>query len=192
MSDRQETHAYEQAKQRAQEAWRSCLDGDVYHAQELLLRTRTEVKRLGGDLPILSHFEGGDSGKSASFVTRSYAEAEAWGWLEMASGLYQLQRDRPGASLMHFKRAWRIWRPWSTLAADEIRKLNAARERVRAALWLSASWSRMTSERAARVAEAVWRAALSDIARLDAGDLLAETTRQQSQLPPMPETDHEF
>jgi len=117
MSDRQETYIYEQAKLRAQEAWKSCLDSDVYHAQELLLRTRTEIKRLSGDLPLMGHFEDDDGGKSASFITRTYAEAEAWGWLEMASGLYQLQRDRPGASLVHFKRAWRIWRPWSTQAA---------------------------------------------------------------------------
>jgi len=46
----------------------------------------------------------------------------------------------------------------------------------------------MTSERAAHAAEAVWRAAISEIERLDAGDLLAETMQQQSQLPPMPHT----
>lgn len=188
MRDKQEEPAYEQAARRAQEAWQACLSGDVYYAQELLLRTRTEVKRLGGDLPILGHFEHGDGGKSTSFVTRSYAEAEAWGWLEMASGLFQLVRERPGTSLVHFKRAWRIWRPWSTLAPDDASRLMAARERVRAALWLSAGWSRMTGERAAHASEAVWRAALSEIARIDAGDLLTETTKQQAQLPAMPGT----
>jgi hypothetical protein len=185
MPDIHDENIYEQAKLRARQAWLVGLNGDMHRAQELLLRTRTEVKRLSGDLPLLGHFEGGDSGKSASLVTRTYAEAEAWGWLEMASGLYQLLRDRPGASLVHFKRAWRIWRPWSTLASDEARQLNAARERVRAALWLSACWSRMTSERAARATEAIWRAALSEIARLDASDLLVETTRQQAQFPPV-------
>src|SRR5947207_10151693 len=130
MAEKQEDKAYEQAMERAQEAWLACLNGDVDHAQELLLRTRTEVKRLSGDLPILGRIESGDNSKSASFVTRTYAEAEAWGWLEMASGLFQLLRDRPGTGLMHFKRAWRIWRPWSTLALDERQRLNAARERV--------------------------------------------------------------
>ncbi len=181
MQNTHEEGDYEPVMLRAQEAWEAGLHGDVDHAQELLLRTRTEIKRLSGDLPLLSHFESGSEGKSASLITRTYEEAEAWGWLEMASGLYQLRRERPGASLVHFKRAWRIWRPWNTLATDEARRVHAARERVRAALWLSASWSHMTSERAAHAAQAIQRAALSEIERLHADDLLAETVQQQSQ-----------
>ena len=122
----------------------------------------------------------------APFATRRFDEAQAWGWLELASGAYQLQRERPAAALVHFKRAWRIWRPWGTDTIKETEQLEARREKTRAGLWLGEAWARVMSDRAPQATHAVLRAALAEIARIQAYDLLQETLMQQATLPPAP------
>jgi hypothetical protein len=102
------------------------LQRDEHLARELLMYTRNELKRFTGDLPIVGHV-----GKDAPFLTGTFAEAQTWGWLEFVSGVYQLWRARPGAAIVHFKRAWRIWRPWNTNASQESEQLEARREKVR-------------------------------------------------------------
>ena len=119
------------------------------------------------------------------FVGAGYA-IRAWGWLELASGAYQLQRERPAAALVHFKRAWRIWRPWGTDTIKETEQLEARREKTRAGLWLGEAWARVMSDRAPQATHAVLRAALAEIARIQAYDLLQETLMQQATLPPAP------
>lgn len=179
---------YSDARMKGQEAFRLCLEGKLDDAQGMLHITRTGLKALSGDLPIVGY--GGDAedvGDSENirdrrFATRSFQEAQAWGWLELASGVFQLVRGWPGGSLVHFLRAWRIWRPWTVGTGGTVRE-DALRERVRARLWLGESWSRIMSERAEYAAKAVLRAALTEIARIKAKDLLAETIAQQALLP---------
>lgn len=185
---------YCDAKMKSQEAFRLCLEGELDDAQGILHHTRMRLKGISGDLPIVGYGgvedDGGDAGDSDDahdrrFATRSFLEAQAWGWLEMASGVFQLVRGWPGGSLVHFLRAWRIWRPW-TINTDGLEKLEAIRERVRASLWLGEGWSRIMSERAEFAANAVLRAALTEMARIEAKGLLAETIAQQSLLPAAP------
>ena len=182
---------YIDARTKGQEAFRLCLLGELDNAQGMLHIARTGLKGLSGDLPIVAYGgdvdDAGDSEdtRDSRFATRSFREAQAWGWLELASGVFQLVRGWPGGSLVHFLRAWRIWRPWTT-GADSSEKQEAIRERVRASLWLGEGWSRIMSERAEHAAQAVLRAALKEIARIAAMDLLAETIAQQSLLPPAP------
>ena len=107
----QET-TYQNAALLAQEAFHECLTGDIYAAQELLLRIRNALKRLSGDLPIVGYDTLIHESSDPPFMTQSLEEAQAWGWLEIASGAYKLVENHPGASMVHFKRAWRIWRPW--------------------------------------------------------------------------------
>lgn len=167
---------YIAALNRAKEAFQAGLQGDTNRAQELLWHTRNELKRLSGDLPIVGRDENAD----APFATRRFEEAQAWGWLELAAGMHQLSKEHPGAALVHFKRAWRIWRPWST------EQIEARREKTRAALWLGEAWARVMGERASHAAQAILRAALTEIVRLQAQDLLQETLAQQAKLPPAP------
>ncbi len=179
---------YETARVRAREALQLCLTGERSEAESLLHQVRTRLKRISGDLPIARH-SGADpfTGESPgmALATRSFTEARAWGWLELASGVFQLARERPGASLMHFSRAWRIWRPWCK-SRETTEQQEALRERVRASLWLGEAWARFVDERTERAANAVLRAALSELANLDANDLFQETIEQQSLLPPAP------
>lgn len=182
---------YYDASMKSQEAFRLCLVGELDYAQGILHDTRTRLKGLSGDLPIVGY--GGDAGDEGDFedahdrhfATRSLQEAQAWGWLELASGVFQLMRGWPGGSLVHFLRAWRIWRPW-TIGVDGTVKEEAIRERVRVSLWLGEGWSRIMSERAEHAANAVLRAALTELARIEAKDLLAETISQQLVLPAAP------
>src|SRR5262245_56624410 len=146
MTDMQQ-NAYEEARIRAKEAFQVCLQGDAYLAQRFLLRTRNELKRLSGDLPIVRHNASQDDQVNTPFTTRTFEEAQSWGWLEMATGAYQLMRDRPGAALVHFKRAWRIWRPWAMKATIDQQNQEARRERARAGLWLGEAWARIMNER---------------------------------------------
>ena len=182
---------YIDARTKSLEAFRLCLEGEPDEAQAILHITRTGLKGLSGDLPIVGHAgdaegtEYSEGARNSRFATKSFLEAQAWGWLELASGVFQLVRGWPGGSLVHFLRAWRIWRPW-TLSADGPEKQEALRERVRASLWLGEGWSRIMSERAEHAAQAVLRAALSEITRIEAMDLLSETIAQQSLLPPAP------
>jgi hypothetical protein len=169
------------ALNRVREAFQACLQRDEHLAQELLMYTRNELKRFTGDLPIVGH-----AGKDAPFLTGTFAEARAWGWLEFVSGAYQLWRERPGAALVHFKRAWRIWRPWNTNASQEAEQLEARREKVRAGLWLGEAWARVMSDRASQASNAILRAALTELDRIQAQDLLQETLAQQATLPPAP------
>ncbi len=177
-------HTYEEACIYAQEAFQACLNGERVHAQELLLLTRNVLKHLGGDLPIVGHDqeEEGDT----PFATRTFIEAQAWGWLEFAAGVFQMIKERPGSGLVNFKRAWRIWRPWVTEGENEGQRTEARRERIRASLWLGEAWARIMSDRAPQMTTAVFRAALADLARFQSDDLLAETLRQQEQLSPAP------
>jgi hypothetical protein len=178
--------SYEDARIRAREAFQRCLEGELAQAQEQLQRARTQLKRLDGDLPIARYSQGQAIVSDAPFVTYSIEQARAWGWLEMASGVYQLTQQHPGAGLVHFKRAWRIWRPWSMEASDEGRRAEARHERLRASLWLGESWARTISDRARQVADAVLRAALRELTQNEANALLQETIQQQKQLPPAP------
>jgi len=132
------------ARMKSQEAFRLCLEGEVDDAQGVLHHTRMRLKGISGDLPIVGYGgkgdddgEAGDSddARDRRFATRSYLEAQAWGWLELASGVFQLVRGWPGGSLVHFLRAWRIWRPW-TVEMEGPEKQEAIRERVRSSLWL--------------------------------------------------------
>ncbi len=165
-------HTYEEACIYAQEAFQACLNGERVHAQELLLLTRN----------VLKHLEEGDT----PFATRTFIEAQAWGWLEFAAGVFQMIKERPGSGLVNFKRAWRIWRPWVTEGENEGQRTEARRERIRASLWLGEAWARIMSDRAPQMTTAVFRAALADLARFQSDDLLAETLRQQEQLSPAP------
>lgn len=184
------TLSFPHAEQLAREAFHLCLTHNIYHAQELLLRTRNELKRLSGDLPIVGHepvYENTDATVNdgdVPFLTRSFEEARAWGWLELASGTDKLVQDRPGTSLVHFKRAWSIWRPWSMEKTNEAIAYEATRERIRAGFWLGEAWSRFMSDRAEPAANAVLRAALAELARSNFPSLLEETISQQSALPP--------
>ena len=181
-----------EAKQQAQEALELALYGETERAYSQLYVTRTLLKRLSGDLPIIGR--GGDETNSGgeiqstqhtAFSTRSIDEARAWGWLELATGVLQLVQARPGASLMHFSRAWRVWRMWNR-ERNPTEEQEIRREGVRARLWLGEAWARSFSDRAQRVADAVLRAALAEIARLQAEDVLQETMRQQALLPAPP------
>ncbi|MEO8970960.1 MAG: hypothetical protein ABI406_05075 [Ktedonobacteraceae bacterium] len=58
------------------------------------------------------------------------------------------------------------------------------RERIRARLWLGEALARSMSDRAERSAKAILRAALKEIERVNAHDLLQETIAQQALLPP--------
>jgi hypothetical protein len=173
----------------AQEAFQLCLQGELYHALEVLHRTRNHLKALSGDLPIVGRSSletDSPDHPDMHFITRSFVEAQAWGWLEFASGVFKLMQDRPGGSLVHFTRAWRIWRPWSMERESRNRaeREEARRERTRAGLWLGEAWARCLSERTLHTASAVLRAALAEIERIDAYDLLQETISQQTVLPP--------
>src|SRR5438105_5157124 len=151
---------YENAKTLAQEAFQLCLQSELYHALEVLQRTRNHLKALSGDLPIVGHSTpetDGPDHPDMHFITRSFAEAQAWGWLEFTSGVFKLMQERPGGSLVHFTRAWRIWRPWS-MEGDRRGKREsdeAKRERVRASLWLGEAWARCIGDRAFHSASAV-------------------------------------
>ncbi len=172
---------YIHALNRVQEAFQACLRHDEHHAQELLQHTRNELKRYTGDLPIVGH-----AGKDVPFLTNTFVEAQAWGWLEFVSGAYQLWRERPGAALVHFKRAWRIWRPWNTSASQAAEQLEARREKVRAGLWLGEAWARVMSDRAPQTSQAILRTTLVELQRIQVLDLLQETLTQQATLPPAP------
>ena len=95
--------AYKDMELLAQEAFHLSLTGDIYHAQELLLRVRNALKRLSGDLPIVGYNALMSDSVDTPFVTQSLEEARAWGWLEIASGAFRLVENRPGASMVHFK-----------------------------------------------------------------------------------------
>ena len=176
---------YKSAELLAQEAFHLCLTGDIYHAQELLLRIRNALKRLSGDLPIVGYDTLIHESSDTPFVTQSLEEAQAWGWLEIASGAFQLVGNHPGASMVHFKRAWRIWRPWgmATGNTSEERQV-ACSGRVRAGLWLGEAWARFMSDRAQSNAQAILRASLIELNRLGSSQLLQETIEQQRHLPP--------
>lgn len=180
---------YNNAWQLAQQAFQLALHNEPYHAQELLLSVRNELKRVSGDLPIIG-FVGYtrtlEESTDQPFVTQSIAEARAWGWLELASGVYKLVEQRPGSSLVHFTRAWRIWRPWSMHAQgiEQAQMDEARHERVRAGLWLGEAWARFMSDRAEHAARAVLRASLAELERIGARDVLHETIEQQRLLPP--------
>ncbi|HEX6478542.1 MAG TPA: hypothetical protein VF043_06840 [Ktedonobacteraceae bacterium] len=169
----------------AQEALQLCLEGKTDFAQGILFSVRTKLKELSGDLPLSGRGRATDEANGSHFATQTFAEAKAWGWLELASGVLQLVRARPGASMVHFSRAWRIWRPWSK-GAESAEKLEAMRERIRASLWSGEAWARFSSDRAERAANAIVRAAFSELSHIDAGDLLRVTIEQQLLLPPAP------
>ncbi|HLJ35502.1 MAG TPA: hypothetical protein VKU38_17740 [Ktedonobacteraceae bacterium] len=176
------------ATARAQKAMQACLYGNVLLAQEILLQLRNELKRQSGDLPIVSHErEPADiTSKERAFLTQSFAETQAWGWLELASGIVQLVLERPGTGMMYFSRAWRIWRlpSLSRAGLEGVEQQEAVRERIRARLWLGEAWARSMSDRAERSAKAILRAALAELERLNAHDILYETIAQQALLPP--------
>ncbi len=182
--------SFSHAEELAHEAFQLCLAQDIHFAQELLLRSRTELRRLSGDLPIVGHEATFDDPyitldtEESPFLTRTFDEACAWGWLELATGVFKLMQDRPGTSLVHFKRAWRIWRPWGMAKVDDEIVLKAVRERIRAALWLGEAWARFMSDRAEPAAHAVLRAAIAELERIEDSALLQETIDQQSTLPP--------
>ena len=182
--------SFSHAEELAREAFQICLAQDIYHAQELLFRSRNELRRLSGDLPIMGHDATSyDTDaildvEESPFLTRTFDEARAWGWLELATGVFKLMQDRPGTSLVHFKRAWRIWRPWERAKVDVEIVHEAIRERIRAGLWLGEAWARFMSDRAEPAAHAVLRAALTKLERIEDATLLQETISQQSTLPP--------
>ncbi len=178
-------HGYKNAARMAQEAFHLCLTGDIYHAQELLLRIRNALKRLSGDLPIVGYEAPVHESSDTPFMTQSFEEAQAWGWLEIASGTYKLVENLPGTSMVHFKRAWRIWRPWGMPTGNTtVEQQEARSERVRAGLWLGEAWARFMSDRAQSNAQAILRASLSELSRLGQTQLLQETIEQQRHLPP--------
>jgi hypothetical protein len=176
-------HTYEEARIRAQEAFQACIEGERFRAQELLLLTRNELKHLSGDLPIVGHNRELDDRQDTPFATQIFVEAQAWGWLEFATGVFQMVKERPGSALVNFKRAWRIWRPWVAEGEGEAQRLEARRERIRASLWLGEAWARIMSDRAPQMTAAVFRAALTDLARFEDKNLLQETISQQKHLP---------
>ena len=173
---------YYTARTRAQEAFLTSLGGDQYHAQGLLHRTYSDLKRLSGDLPIVSSLQ--EEGRNVSFVTQAFTEAQAWGWYELAMGVLFLMGERPGNGLVHFKRAWKIWRPWSNRALEDGERYEATGERVRAGLWLGEAWARFMSDRAQQNADAVFRATLLELEHADDKHILQETIQQQRHLPP--------
>lgn len=184
---------YAETQQRAFYAFQLSLSHDLSQAQELLQRTRTELRRNSGDLPILFSTLEGDNEVEANsagirFATRVFAEGRAWGWLELSSGVLKLMQDLPGTAMMHCTRAWRIWRPWSSslLQCSEDERAEAYRERIRARLWLGEAWAHFMSGRSEQAAQAILRAALKDIAHYQAHALLQETIQQQRQLPAAP------
>ena len=176
---------YKDAQLLAQEAFRLCLVGDIYTAQEFLLRIRNTLKRLSGDLPIVGqdspYHENGD----VAFTTQTFEAAKAWGWLELATGTFQLVENHAGTSMVHFKRAWRIWRPWgmATGKSSHTEQVHARSERVRVGLWLGEAWARFMSDRAQSNAQAILRASLIELQRLGQKQLLQETIEQQQCLP---------
>lgn len=178
---------FEDATGLAQEVIEVALHNNLVLAQELLLRLRNELRRQSGDLPILDYERADDSTtyNGKGFVTRSFAETRAWGWLELASGIVQLTIERPGTGMMYFSRCWRLWRAAdSSQEHSKQRSEEAIRERIRARLWLGEAWARFLSDRAERSANAILRAALSEIRRVNAQSLLKETIAQQLLLPP--------
>jgi hypothetical protein len=178
-----EKHTYEEAYTYAQEAFQACLAGQRVHAQELLLLTRNVLKHLSGDLPIVGHYQ---DEHDSPFATRTFVEARAWGWLELAAGVFQMVKQRPGSSLVYFKRAWRVWRPWVTEGVNEEQRIEARRERIRVSFWLGEAWARIMSDRAPQMTAAIFRAALADLARFPGEALLTETMSQQEHLPAAP------
>ena len=175
---------YYTARTRAQDAFLTSLGGNQYHAQGLLHHTYSDLKRLSGDLPIVGQSSQQEEGRNISFVTQTFAEAQAWGWYELAMGVFFLMGERPGSGLVHFKRAWKIWRPWSNRAEEEGERYEATCERVRAGLWLGEAWARFMSDRAQQNADAVFRATLSELEHTNTEQILQETVQQQRQLPP--------
>ncbi|MEO8970959.1 MAG: hypothetical protein ABI406_05070 [Ktedonobacteraceae bacterium] len=91
----------------AQHAIQASLHENVSLAQEILLQLRNELKRQSGDLPIVSYEResAGTTSKEGTFLTRPFVKAQAWGWLEMASGIVQLVLERPGSGMMYFSRS---------------------------------------------------------------------------------------
>ncbi len=178
-------NSYDKARRRAQEAIQLCLEGELYVANERLQHTRNELKHLSGDLPIVGHDQSMADSSDTPFVTQTFVEAQAWGWLELASGVYRLMQDRPGVGMMHFSRAWRIWRPWS-IGVESAQKEEAIRECIRTRLWLGEAWARFMSDRAQRAANAILRTALTELRRIGAHHLLQETIAQQNLLPAAP------
>ena len=176
------------ATARAQKAMQACLHGDVLLAQEILLQLRNELKRQSGDLPIMGHEREptNTTTEEGALLTRPFAETQAWGWLELASGIVQLVLERPGTGMMYFSRAWRIWRlpSLSSAGLEDVEQQEAVRERIRARLWLGEAWARSMSDRAERSAKAILRAALTELERVNAHDILHETIAQQALLPP--------
>lgn len=176
---------FNEAESLAQEAFRLCLTGNLYTAQEFLLRVRNALKRLSGDLPIVGFDTSLYENNDTPFVTQSFEEAQAWGWLEIATGTYKLIEHHPGTSMVHFKRAWRIWRPWGLATGKEDeQQVKARSERARAGLWLGEAWARYMSDRAQSNAQAILRASLLELQRLGQTYLLQETIEQQYHLPP--------
>lgn len=174
----------------AQKAIQACLHGNVLLAQEILLQLRNELKRQSGDLPIVGYErEPTDiTRKERNFLTQSFAETQAWGWLELASGIVQLVLEHPGTAMMYFSRAWRIWRlpviPGE--GPESVEQQEARRERIRVRLWLGEAWACSLSDRAERSAQAILRAALTELRRVNAHSILQETVAQQALLPPAP------
>nr|MBA2677765.1 hypothetical protein [Ktedonobacteraceae bacterium] len=68
---------YNTARTRAQDAFMTSLSGNQYHAQALLHRTYSDLKRLSGDLPIVGGSSQQEAGRNISFVTQTFAEAQA-------------------------------------------------------------------------------------------------------------------
>ena len=169
----------------AQHAIHVSLHGNVLLAQEILLQLRNELKRQSGDLPIVGSEREpvGTTGNERPFFTRSFAETQAWGWLELASGIVQLVLERPGTGMMYLSRSWRIWR-LTSVNPENAEAQEAMCERIRARLWLGEAWARSMSDRAERSAKAILRAALTEIERVNAYGLLKETIAQQALLPP--------
>jgi hypothetical protein len=180
-----EYYPFADAMAQAQKAIQACLHGNVLLAQELLLQLRNELKRQSGDLPIVGYEResAGTTSQERAFLTRSFAETQAWGWLELACGIVQLVLERPGTGMMYFSRAWRIWR-LPNVSPESVEQREAMRERIRARLWLGEAWARSMSDRAERSAKAILRAALTELERVNAHSLLEETIAQQALLPP--------
>ena len=76
----------------AQKAIQASLHGNVPLAQEIVLQLRNALKRQSGDLPIVSYEQRqtSTSSQGRAFLTRSFAETQAWGWLELAAGIVQV------------------------------------------------------------------------------------------------------